>query len=68
MVEVGPAGLCEGERPGYPRRLSQKQLRDVNGVLRRTPRNVALWGTLIHRQNDGSLNRAMLAPGAFSSF
>jgi transposase len=34
----GLAGLREGERPGRPRRLSDQQLRLVNGALRLPPR------------------------------
>jgi len=42
----GLAGLIEGERSGRPRRLSEPQLREVDTVLRRTPREVGLTGTL----------------------
>lgn len=42
----GLAGLVEGERSGRPRRLSEPQLREVDTVLRRTPREVGLTGTL----------------------
>ena len=42
----GFAGLVEGERSGRPRRLSEPQLREVDTVLRRTPREVGLTGTL----------------------
>src|SRR3990172_957964 len=42
----GFAGLVEGERSGRPRRLSGSQLREVDTVLRRTPRDVGLTGTL----------------------
>jgi len=44
--ERGLAGLVEGERPGRPKRLSESQLQEGNGVLRRTPREVGLSGTL----------------------
>lgn len=44
--ERGLAGLVEGERSGRPKRLGESQLQEVNGVLRRTPREVGLSGTL----------------------
>ena len=44
--ELGLAGLLEGERSGRPRRLDEKQLQGINAVLRRTPREVDLGGTL----------------------
>ena len=39
-------GLREGERSGRPRRLNEKQLREINAVLRRMPREVGLGGNL----------------------
>jgi len=42
----GLAGLVEGERRGRPRRLNESQLQEVDRVLRRTPREVGLTGTL----------------------
>lgn len=42
----GLAGLLEGERSGRPRRLDEKQLAGINAVLRQTPRDVGLVGTL----------------------
>ena len=44
--EQGLAGLLEGERSGRPRRLDEKQLAGINVVLRQTPRDVGLVGTL----------------------
>ena len=44
--EKGLAGLREGERSGRPRRLSEKQLREVNAALRQMPREVGLGGNL----------------------
>lgn len=44
--EEGLAGLQEGERPGRPRRLSPKQLAEVDAVLRKAPREVSLGGNL----------------------
>jgi transposase len=44
--EMGLAGLLEGERSGWPRRLSDKQIEEVNAVLRRTPREAGLGGNL----------------------
>ncbi len=42
----GFAGLTEGPRPGRPRRLSEAQLREVEGALRQTPRDLGLTGRL----------------------
>ena len=42
----GLAGLCEGERGGRPRRLSEKQLQQVNAALRQMPRALGLGGNL----------------------
>jgi transposase len=42
----GFAGLVEGERSGRPKRLSGLHLREIDTVLRRTPRDVGLTGTL----------------------
>src|ERR1035437_6376272 len=42
----GLAGLQEGERAGRPRRLDEKQLREINSALRRMPRDMGLGGTL----------------------
>jgi len=44
--ERGLAGLVEGERSGRPRRLDDSRLHEVDQVLRRTPRDVGLSGTL----------------------
>lgn len=45
--EQGLAGLTEGERSGRPGRLSQKQVREINRVLRARPSDagmqVNLW-------------------------
>jgi transposase len=49
--ERGLAGLVEGERPGRPKRLSESQRQEVNGVLRRAPREVGLTGTLWDGKN-----------------
>lgn len=38
----GLAGLCEGERPGRPRRLSEEQLEKVEVALRRSPAEFGL--------------------------
>ena len=54
--ERGLAGLVEGERSGRPKRLSAWQLQEVNGALRRTPREVGLNGTLW----DGKTLRAWI--------
>ena len=42
----GLAGLREGERGGRPRRLSEKQLEQVNAALRQMPRGLGLGGNL----------------------
>lgn len=42
----GLGGLVEGERPGRPTRLSAEQLEEIDKVLRQTPREVGLSGTL----------------------
>jgi len=42
----GLAGLTEGPRHGRPRRLSDAQLKEVDEVLRQTPRALGLTGTL----------------------
>ena len=44
--EEGLAGLQEGERSGRPRRLSAKQLGEVDAILRKSPRDVGLGGNL----------------------
>ena len=44
--ESGLAGLREGERSGRPRRLNEKQLREINTALRQMPRDVGLGGNL----------------------
>jgi len=44
--EEGLAGLQEGERPGRPRRLSSKQLVEVDAILRKAPREVGMGGNL----------------------
>jgi len=42
----GLAGLFEGERPGRPRRLSEKQMEAVDRVLRRPPQEVGFSGNI----------------------
>lgn len=42
----GLAGLLEGERPGRPRRLSERQLQQVNVALRGSPEQWGLSGNL----------------------
>jgi len=42
----GLAGLLEGERTGRPRRLSERQLEEVNAALRRSPEECGLSGNL----------------------
>ena len=44
--EIGLAGLLEGDRSGRPRRLSEKQLQEINSVLRRMPRETGLGGNV----------------------
>lgn len=52
----GLAGLVEGERPGRPRRLNEKQMEAVDRILRRPPREVGLGGNIW----DGKTLRAWL--------
>lgn len=42
----GLAGVTEGERPGRPRLLTEKQIEKINKVLRKTPEDVGLSGNL----------------------
>jgi len=42
----GLAGLIEGERSGRPRRLEERQLKEIGAVLRQMPRDVGLGGNL----------------------
>lgn len=44
--QEGLAGLGEGERAGRPRRLNDKQLREIEAALRQMPRDVGLRGNL----------------------
>jgi transposase len=44
--ERGLAGLIEGQRSGRPPRLSDAQLQEVDRVLRQSPRDLGLTGTL----------------------
>lgn len=44
--EQGLTGLVEGERPGRPRRLSERQLEVVDSVLRQPPSSVGLAANL----------------------
>jgi transposase len=42
----GLAGLLEGERPGRPQRLAEKQMAAVDRILRRPPREAGLSGNI----------------------
>jgi transposase len=42
----GLPGLLEGERPGRPRRLTEKQWKGVDEVLRYPPRKIGLSGNI----------------------
>lgn len=44
--EDGLVGLVEGERPGRPRRLGERQLAEIDAALRKTPREFGLTGNL----------------------
>lgn len=44
--QQGLAGLREGERPGRPKRLSRAGLEQIDAILRKTPREAGLSGTL----------------------
>lgn len=52
----GLAGLREGQRPGRPRRLSDRQLQQVNAALRGSPQECGLSGNLW----DGKTLRAWI--------
>src|SRR5271165_1879947 len=54
--EEGLAGLREGERGGRPRRLSEKQLQQVNAALRQMPRSAGSGWQSVGRQNPGRLD------------
>jgi len=40
--EKGLTGLVEGERPGRPRRLNDKQIEEINAVLRQPPESAGI--------------------------
>lgn len=40
--DKGLAGLVEGERSGRPRRLNDKQLEEINSVLRQPPESIGI--------------------------
>ncbi len=42
----GLSGLIDGERKGRPKRLNAAQLEEIGQVLRKTPREAGLTGTL----------------------
>jgi len=42
----GLAGLVDGERAGRPRRLGDKELEEINTVLRQTPASVGMTANL----------------------
>lgn len=42
----GLGGLLEGERPGRPRRLNEKQMEAVNRILRRPPQEAGFSGNI----------------------
>src|SRR5262250_135890 len=42
----GLAGLLEGERPGRPRRVGERQMEAVDRILRRPPREAGLSGNI----------------------
>src|SRR5437867_11415731 len=44
--ERGLGGVVEGQRAGRPPRLMEAQFREVDRVLRQTPRDLVLTGTL----------------------
>ncbi len=43
---VNSFGLREGERPGRPKRLSDERMRQIDAILRKTPREAGLTGNL----------------------
>ena len=42
----GLAGMAEGERPGRPRALGERELAEINRVLRQTPKAAGLGENL----------------------
>src|ERR1700690_2194233 len=46
----GLAGLLEGERPGRPRRFTEKQWAGGGRILRNSPREIGLGGNLWARK------------------
>jgi transposase len=44
--QYGLAGLTEGERTGRPRRLDQKQVKEIHRVLRAKPSDAGMRGNL----------------------
>ncbi len=44
--QEGLGGLREGERPGRPKRLSEERVREIDAILRKTPREAGLSGNL----------------------
>ena len=42
----GLAGLTEGERSGRPTRLDEKQMKEINRVLRAKPSDAGMWVNL----------------------
>src|SRR5258706_3574028 len=45
--EQGLAGLTEGERSGRPSRLKEKQVKEINRVLREKPTEAGMRGNLL---------------------
>ena len=44
--ERGLAGLLEGERPGRPKRLNEKQMQAVDRALRKAPQEMGVSGNI----------------------
>lgn len=44
--ESGLAGLVEGDRPGRPRRLDERQIAEIDAALRRRPAEFGLSGNI----------------------
>src|SRR5438094_5370746 len=60
--ERGLGGLVEGQRSGRPPRLSEAQFREVDRVLRQTPRDLGLDRHAVGWEDAECLDRATL-PG-----
>src|SRR6266478_58148 len=64
----GLAGLLEGERPGRPRRLAEKQMEAVDRILRQPPREAGLSGNIWDGKNSAlGLSRNTTSTSGYAS-